>query len=451
MTQGTVHGERRCFSPRSGFVQYSFTQVDGEEFMDGMKKIQVKHHHHQSGFSLVELAVVIFIIGLIASMSFGAFKAQMVNASIRATKTNQNTIKDALTAYLGKNRRLPCPAVDNLGGLDTGVTVRTTASPPNCITNFGIIPYAELGLSKNVALDGWDNFFTYAVSPQWTATFTLYPTPTYTSCPQAIANLIYNGLNKTCDASQTFNPGNTGIITVNTRLPNGTLATPPMTTSAVALLISYGANGNGAYTTKGTQNSPPLGSDEIENAILPNFLPFTVTVPFPTAPVLGFFQREYTDNVSLTGGGFDDVITILNSNDLIAPLVKDGVLQSALSTYAIQVSNIQDWIASQISSNGCKVPAGGAINTPTGIPQNLTSDPWGKILNATSSPFTYAYTNNLPSFTFNSSTVFSAAAHNGINIYTLANTQASPTQYQARTITGNNLLSAYPYLNSLCP
>jgi prepilin-type N-terminal cleavage/methylation domain-containing protein len=56
----------------------------------------------QAGFSLVELAVVVFIIGLIASMSFGAFKAQMINASIRATKTNQDTIRDAMVAYLGR-------------------------------------------------------------------------------------------------------------------------------------------------------------------------------------------------------------------------------------------------------------------------------------------------------------------------------------------------------------
>lgn len=345
----------------------------------------------QKGFSLVELAVAIFIIGLIVSMSFAAFKAQMVNATARVTKGNQDTIKDALVAYLGKNRRLPCPAVDVSGGLDA--TVRTALPPPNCITNFGIVPYAELGIPKSAALDGWDNFFSYAVSRQWTATLTAYPT-TYTSCANAIAANIYNNVGNTCDATNAFNVGNSGIVTVNTRLPDGTLATPPVTTTAVAMLISYGANGSGAYTTKGTQNSIPPSVDEVENALPQATLPINALVPFPTFPVVGFFQRDYTDNASFTGGTFDDVVAILTPDDLRIPLIKDGSMQSAQSAYSSQVEKIVDWVASNITNSAatpsaCNIPALPAPPLP--VPP---IDPWGNTLVETangvvSTPFSY--------------------------------------------------------------
>jgi prepilin-type N-terminal cleavage/methylation domain-containing protein len=429
--------------------------------MDGMKKIQVKHHHHQSGFSLVELAVVIFIIGLIASMSFGAFKAQMVNASIRATKTNQDTIKDALVAYLGKNRRLPCPAIDSLGGLDTALAVRTAAPPPNCITNFGIVPYAELGLSKSAALDGWDNFFSYAVSPQWTATLSSYPIPTYTSCTLAIAAGIYNNVGKTCDAANAFNVGNSGIITVNTRLTNGTLATPPVTTNAVAVLISYGANGNGAYTTKGTQNSIPLGADEIENAVPQTPLPFTVAVPYPTTPIAGFFQREYTDNAGFTGGAFDDVVKVLSANDLLNPLIKDGVMQSALSAYSIQVAKIEDWAASNITNStaipACDIPKlTGNTSAARDIPLSLTVDPWGNTLtttvNGTTSIYPFSYCRGSVNVSGTCTVNATYQSSLGTATFTLLSTSAASPALQSIVPTGVRLQAIYPFLATIgCP
>jgi prepilin-type N-terminal cleavage/methylation domain-containing protein len=125
----------------------------------------------QAGFTLVELAVVVFIIGLIASMSFATIKAQIINASIRTTQGNQNTIKDALVAYLGKNRRLPCPDTNFTApdGIENrGATTGTPTTPADplqaCNAAFGLIPYQTLGLSRSVALDGWDNFFSYQVS-----------------------------------------------------------------------------------------------------------------------------------------------------------------------------------------------------------------------------------------------------------------------------------------------
>jgi prepilin-type N-terminal cleavage/methylation domain-containing protein len=327
--------------------------------MNGMNKIQVKHHHHQSGFSLVELAVVIFIIGLIASMSFGAFKAQMVNASIRATKSNQETIKDALVTYLGKNRRLPCPAIDNQGIDGRGVPI--VIPPPNCKTYYGLVPYQELGLTKSVAMDGWDNLFSYGVSPQWTAT--LAPAPAVQT--STITNT----------ATDAFNVGNTGVIVIQDRIqPPSLPPTPQIPPNAAAIIISHGATGLGAYTSKGTQNdSTAAGLDEIANRPPAVFL---TTAQLPTITPGPFFKREYSDNSLLIGGAFDDVVEILTPNDLLIPLIKDGSMKSPEAQWINQQASIKTtFIGTMLST--CRVSAQA---TPTA---NYAIDPWGN-------PITYS-------------------------------------------------------------
>ncbi len=375
----------------------------------------------QLGFTLVELAVVVFLIGLLATMGISALKAQLASAAISNTKKKQDTIKDALVAYLGRNKRLPCPATDNSGKEGTA-GARLPQVPSNCPTYFGVVPYAELGLPKSAAVDGWDNFFAYAVSRQWTATLNTAP-PT-------------NGGSITNDPAFAFNIGNLGTITVNDRIPasNSTLtvianptATPP--TGAVVVLVSHGPNGSGAYTIKWTQNAAPSGVDEIANALLPpNTLPANIPVP----PV-GFFQREYTDK-DAGFGIFDDIVMWFSANDLLNPLIKDGALQSAQGQYATLVANIQDYVAGQIASHPC--------NVPTSIPPPLDVDPWGNRLNASGSPFTYCTGTNsgaaCPSpFSFSSSV--SAT-------YTLAN--ATPSAIPTPSTSGATMIRIYPFLTN---
>lgn len=357
----------------------------------------------QSGFTLVELAVVVFLIGMIATMGLTALKAQLVSASTNATKKKQDTIKDALVAYLAKNKRLPCPAVNSLGGGDAASDVRTaTSPPPNCITNFGIVPYAELGLPKSAALDGWENFFTYAVSPKWTATF------------NPVANCTpadYAGMSKTCSAANAFNVGNPGQITVNDRMASTSAAviiadpttgTPP---GAVVVLISHGANGCGAYTAKGTPNdSTSCGADETIN------IPNLSAPPGSIAPAGGLFQRSYTDKSDPPGGAFDDVVTWLNPSDLLNTLIKDRALQSPYGQFADQVANIREWVVGYILSNNCLVPQ---VND---FDFNLNTDPWGNTL-ASSDPF--KYTTSLGQIT--------SAVTASTTIYTLSNTAANQT------------------------
>jgi prepilin-type N-terminal cleavage/methylation domain-containing protein len=367
------------------------------------------------GFTLVELAVVLFIVGLLASAGFAALKTQLANASMNATKKRQDVIKESLISYLAKNKRLPCPWTgplnDATGGLDSSQRDTTKApyagaNPSNCKTFIGLVPYAELGLQKSSALDGWENFFTYVVSPQWTATLTT-DIGGNASCDAANTANYYNGKNNTCDAFSAFNSGNTGKISVSGRISSSTVLTYPIAISGgapsgvAALLVSHGINGFGAYTSKGTQNDPALaGADEVFNMPPTNL----TAIPAATAnPANPFMQREYSEDSAPQGGAYDDVVTMLGVNDLLGPLSRDGSLQSAQGQYAVLSLNLQDWVVSKIGSQGaCQLPAG-ITNPPATnpasayyytypfpvtnitlpqitIPLGYTTDPWGNTL-----------------------------------------------------------------------
>lgn len=318
------------------------------------------HTKQQAGFTLVELAVVVFLVGLMASLGLSALNAQLVSASISTTKKKQETIKDALIFYLGKNKRLPCPSTNR--NPPDGIESRANSLPANCTGYFGIIPYAELGLPRSAALDGWENFFSYAVTRQWTATYDSTATPA-------------NGANKTNDAAISFNVGNLGAITVKDRSPatNDTPTTIPI--KAAVLVVSHGKNGLGAFTSKGTQNvSPANEADELFN------VPVATTWPVP----ISFYQREYTDVDVPTYGAFDDVVQVLNPNDLITPLMKDGALKSAESQWSDQVTNIKSAVIGYMfspSNNGSCAPPDSTTFTGLLTTNNIPSaDPWGGLI-----------------------------------------------------------------------
>ena len=335
----------------------------------------------QAGFSLVELAVVVFIIGLIASMSFGAIKAQMINSSIRATKGNQDTIRDALVAYLGKYRRLPCPDTDF-----NGVENRTTPgdATTSCKASFGQVPYNDLGLPKTATLDGWDNFFSYQVSNS-TA-----PLP-----------------NTDWTITNSFHEGNTGVITIKDGSGTDML-------SIVAVVISYGKDGLGAYTIKGTPNTPPdltTQPDQYQNSALAR------TGALPNV----YYKREYSDNTTVTGGTggtFDDVVMILGANDLLWPLIKDGAIKSPEAQWATQLYNIKTAIVTwMLSHTNCQTPA-----------SYSATDPWGGAV---------GYSSSFTGFNGARYSIYSASAASATYTLSVSNPAA------VGTLSGPSLLDAF--------
>ena len=246
------------------------------------------------GFSLVELSIVVLVIGIVLTMGIGAWTANLENQAHAATAQRQAAIKETLTGYLRRNSRLPCPDTDFTA--PDGIENRTAAGDPTtaCSAAFGILPYTTLGLARDAARDGWGNLFSYHVSNT---------DITAASSGNWSANTDWT-------RTAWFRSGNTGLLTVNDR--NGATVVP-ISTGVVAVVVSHGRNGFGAYTVGGTRNTlPTAGTDEANN----------------TNADTTYYRRELTTNDAAAGGAFDDHVLILTANDLLDPLFRDGSLRA---------------------------------------------------------------------------------------------------------------------------
>ena len=306
------------------------------------------------GFSLVEMAIVVVLMGIFLTLGLAAFNAQVSNAALSTTKKKQEIIRDALIAYLRDFKRLPCPEVTAFGGnAPTGVEGRQTAGNPatNCSSFWGTLPYTDLGLSRDVAMDGYENFFSYFVSsalvgePDWTLT--------------QVAGV------------PGFSVGNPGRFAIT---ENG-IATTFSKNLAAVVIVSHGSNGLGAFTSKGTRNALPAnGTEERQNAPDTSVnspaawvAPSQIAVVPPTLPnpgITALVMRDRTD----TPAPFDDVVMALRPNDLLMPIVKDGALKSAEALIQEQLATVRDTAIAQMLATSC-TPVAGVANLPT--------DPWG--------------------------------------------------------------------------
>ena len=117
------------------------------------------------GFTLIELAIVIALIGLL--LGGGSMLIEpLLNKNRRGdTKARLNLIEDALTLYAANNDDLPCPSDPALG---PGDAANGGESPPGIfctnIVAVGGVPWRALGLSEADVLDGWGRRVTYAVT-----------------------------------------------------------------------------------------------------------------------------------------------------------------------------------------------------------------------------------------------------------------------------------------------
>lgn len=136
----------------------------------------------RSGFSIVEMAVVMAILGLLLATAMYTLQAQQAQRAHDETKRRLEQAREALLGFAVANGRLPCPA----NGAATGVEAETTPGMGDC-TNFnsGFLPAATLGFqpvdSSGFALDAWNNRIRYAVAQTITGCTGTSGTPHFTS------------------------------------------------------------------------------------------------------------------------------------------------------------------------------------------------------------------------------------------------------------------------------
>lgn len=121
------------------------------------------------GFSLVEMAVVLIILGFVLGALLMPVQVQRQQQAQLQTESLLKISKKSLIGYAQSQGRLPCPATNN--GTAAFPDDHGVASPSAgglCAQQVGFLPAATLGIQptdiKGFALDGWGNPIRYAVT-----------------------------------------------------------------------------------------------------------------------------------------------------------------------------------------------------------------------------------------------------------------------------------------------
>ena len=141
-----------------------------------MKYIHVTRRR-TAGFSLVEMAMVLLIVGLLLAGLVPTISSQIEQRHRSETQKALDETKEALVGFAIASARLPCPASSTSNGQEsfctsaTGACVATTTvqSHGKCSNYYnGFVPVASLGITpvdeQGYMRDSWNNRIRYAVA-----------------------------------------------------------------------------------------------------------------------------------------------------------------------------------------------------------------------------------------------------------------------------------------------
>ena len=263
--------------------------------MISMSKVYLK------GFTLVELAVVLIIIGLLLGGLFVPLTAQTDYKAFSETNTTLEEAKSSLLGYAIANGRLPCPATATSNGLEDTAGVGTGVCTAKIGTEFavGYLPAATLGVSpidkQGFGVDGWGrearNRIRYAVS---TKTINGITNPFTTT----------SGMK---NATISFMASTTPLLVVCSAAPTGTVCNGSQLSNSVIFVV-YSVGKNSATGGAGNEaaNPNPNSADSDSNGV-------------PDADDGIFVSREQEST-------FDDVLQWVSSSSLISRMVNAGQL-----------------------------------------------------------------------------------------------------------------------------
>jgi prepilin-type N-terminal cleavage/methylation domain-containing protein len=117
----------------------------------------------QSGFTLIEIAMVLLIVTILLGYTVALFPRQQELKQYRAVEQEMDEIIAAIVGFAQVNGRLPCPAIPNSIGLESG------GGGADCGFFGGFVPVNTLGFTgklngDSLLLDPWGNPYRYYVS-----------------------------------------------------------------------------------------------------------------------------------------------------------------------------------------------------------------------------------------------------------------------------------------------
>jgi prepilin-type N-terminal cleavage/methylation domain-containing protein len=212
------------------------------------------------GFTLIEIVVVLFILGVAIAMAVALTNALTASQRLSTTTARLQTVDAAIVQYVMQQKRLPCPADGTLASTDANAGIENPANRTagaGCTTNEagGVVPWRTLGLSEQDATDGWNHRLTYRIQPALAADNAL----DMSWCDPAGSGGLNGGVcNNGCTSASLGNctPPSTYLQNKGLQIKNvaGTALMDPTTapyTGAAYVVISAGSTGGGAYLASG--------------------------------------------------------------------------------------------------------------------------------------------------------------------------------------------------------
>ena len=272
------------------------------------------------GFSLIELAVVLTIVGLLLTAFLRFYDIMDQKQRIETTRERLQELRTSLIYYVMTHNRLPCPASPlktRNSDHDKDPCAADATSPPDGVTAHkamvdgkyandaaldiweGVMPVRSLQLDPQLAVDGWGNEFTYAVSRNLTL-------------PQGMHG----------------NPVPFGHISIVDGDGANVLETPG---TGRYVIISHGPSGSGAWTREGQQRPCQTGTLATTNC--EGGATF-VAAPLALTPGEKFFDNIVIDDDVNAGGTLLDHMAICTRKLMFyqpgSPLAdKDGCATAA--------------------------------------------------------------------------------------------------------------------------
>lgn len=282
-----------------------------------------KNIRHNSGFTLLEMAIVMTIAGFFVVGSFTLSLGINDLQNREETTDHMEIITDALQKFADQHGRLPCPATPSLGPADdnfgraatgdncdadpgTGFVVRNQTYGDGEVTQIyvGAVPFTDLGLSPKYGLDGWGRKLTYAVDGQ------MVIDPEGAGGQRTPGEDLYNGgfmrtvvddvngfLSFGAIPMRNYNGNDLARNVYSVPHIEGVVTYHIYNSGAAYALLSHGKNGYGAFSARGGQ---PLPTDAATDAMEQQNIPTD-----------GAFDGSFIQSPPVGAGGgrrFDDIV-----------------------------------------------------------------------------------------------------------------------------------------------
>ena len=257
-----------------------------------------------AGFTLVELAIVIAIVGFLLGAFLAPLRTQVDAARVRETERTLGEIREALIGHAIMHGSLPCPDVvaDGIDG----------AAPVACsgLALDGILPFQALGTPR---ADAWGRLFRYRITEEFSHR-------ALTGQPPGADRLDLTDSGDIAVLTRGDNPNTGGT----TEIKHQSVETA-LTRTTPAVVLSTGSNGLGGIdAVTGLPLAPPPGgaADEVENADADS----TFVSRIHSHGAAACDDADESSVPPLPSCEFDDIVVWIPTPVLMARLVEARVL-----------------------------------------------------------------------------------------------------------------------------